>query len=356
MQVLWLDAIGHALELRDVPTPTAVPGAVVVEVVSVRVPSNTRSVVDGSARYDLPVPLVPGPTCIGKVVEVGSDVFDLKIGELVLCNSLLSSGDATGATDDILIGWTGNGSERGHAMQAVWRHGSFAQRALYPVGCVIPLSGAELFDKAKLPFVASLAIADGAIQRGMFEGGQTVIINGATGQLGSAAVMLAIARGAGRIVAVGRNKQRLATLSALSDRVAAVALTGDARRDVHGVKHAANGGADLLLDYLADTPTPQATASAIEALRPGGTAVLTGGVKSDLPINYARIMRNQLTIRGSFMFSRSGALSTWNLVRSGALSLQPVRSHGFGLADIDEAMTVAATLGGTDMAVLLPNG
>ena len=202
-----------------------------------------------------------------------------------------------------------------------------------------------------------LPIADGAMRRGMFEGGQTVIVNGASGQLGSAAVILAIAREAGRIVAVGRNELRLAALSALSDRVAAVALTGDTGRDLHGVKHAASGGADLLLDYLADTPMPQTTASSIEALRPGGTAVLTGGVKSGLPINYAHFMRNQLTIRGSFMFSRSGALSTWNLLRSDALSLQPVRSPtGLAWLPFDDAMTVSATLGGTDMAVLLPNG
>lgn len=356
MQALWLEAIGRPLELREIAAPTAVRSSVVIDVVSVRVPSYTRSVFDGSAKYDLPVPLIPGPTCIGRIVEVGPDVFDLRIGEFVLCNSLLSSGDATGATDDILIGWTGNGSERGHRMQSIWRHGSFAQRALYPVDCVIPLAGAELFDKARLPFVASLAIADGAVQRGALEGGQTVIVNGATGQLGSAAVMLAIARGAGRIVAVGRNTQRLAALSALSQTVRAVISSGDTAGDTRAIKQAADGGADLLLDLLADTPTPHPTVAAIQALRGGGTAVLTGGVKSDLPLSYAYIMRNQLTVRGSFMFTRTGALATWKLIRGGALSLQPVRPRSFGLADIEEAMNVAATLGGTDMAVLLPNG
>jgi threonine dehydrogenase-like Zn-dependent dehydrogenase len=66
-------------------------------------------------------------------------------------------------------------------------------------------------------------------------------------------------------------------------------------------------------------------------------------------------MRRQLTIRGSFMFDRAGALQTWNLVRSGAVDLSKVSARAFPLAELKQAMDKAASLGGLDYALLLPN-
>jgi NADPH:quinone reductase-like Zn-dependent oxidoreductase len=354
MKALWLDRIGAALELRELPAPAARRNAVVVEVLAVRVPAYTRRVFDGSLPYDLPVPCIPGPSCIGRIVETGPDVFHLAPGEVVLCNALLSSGEAEGG-DDILIGWTGNGTERGRRMQRMWRHGSFAERALYPAGCIIPLPGAEAFDTARLPFVASLAIADGAWQRGGLAAGQTAMVLGASGQLGSAAVLLALARGAARVVAAGRDAGRLARLAALSPRVAVCTLAGDGA-DAERLRAAAGGGAELLLDLLADTPGASPTLDGLRALRRGGTAVLAGGVKAPLGLPYAELMRRGLTLRGSFMFDAAMARATWALVRAGVLDLGPVVATAFGLKQMEAAMELAATQGGFEMTVLLPGG
>ncbi|KZM74981.1 hypothetical protein AWN90_23540 [Nocardia terpenica] len=92
------------------PDPSVVPGGVLVDVLAVRVPSYTRQVLNGDLGYDLPVPLVPGPTCIGRVVAVAEDVFGIEVGGVVLCNSLYSSAEVLGSPDEILIGWTGTGT------------------------------------------------------------------------------------------------------------------------------------------------------------------------------------------------------------------------------------------------------
>src|SRR5437762_1671392 len=81
--------------------------------------------------------------------------------------------------------------------------------------------------------------------------GDTINVNGATGYFGSGAVMLAIAMGAGRVVAVGRNAAALEALrAALGPRVVLVPVTGDADKDLALIRSAAGGAADVALDLL----------------------------------------------------------------------------------------------------------
>ena len=356
MKAVWLEAVGKALEIRDVPEPVVTSSGVIVRVLAVRVPSYTRRVFDGTLGYDLLTPLIPGPACVGQVECVGDDVFDIGVGDVVLCNSLLSSGDQVGSPDEILMGWTGTGSERSRAMQRRWRHGSFAELAHYPAQCLTVLPNGAQFDRTLLPFLASLAIADGGLRRGGLEAGQVVVIHGATGQLGGSAVLLALARGAARVVAIGRNEQRLKMLAEIDGRVVTHVFSGDRERDTTAIRRVAKGPIDLVVDYLADTPTPNPTLAGLHALRLGGTLILVGGVRQTLPLQYAQVMRHKLTIRGSFMFDRSGALQTWNLMCSGALDLSKVDAFPFALQDIEEAMDTAMKLGGLEYALLLPNG
>jgi alcohol dehydrogenase len=355
VKAIWLEQATGSPRIVDRPEPVAAASGVVVTVIAVRVPSYTRGVFDGSLGYDLPMPFIPGPTCIGRIESVGEDVFDLLPGQTALCNSLLSSGELGGDVDDILIGWTGAGSERSRRMQEQWHDGSFAQKAHYPARCVTPLADAERFDPSVLPFLASLAIADGGLNRGGLRGGETLLVSGATGQLGSAAILVALARGAARLIAAGRDAAKLAALAELSPRVTPCVLSGDRAQDAAQLRKLSEGGAHLAVDYLAHTPTPNATLAAIDALRIGGTAVLVGGVRHELPLPYGTIMRRQLTIRGSFMFGRETVQECWQLARAGAIDLNRVRAHSFRLDQIERAMEVAASVGGFEIAVLRPD-
>jgi alcohol dehydrogenase len=355
MRGVWLEQVGGPWSVNDVADREVMPGGVLVDVLAVRVPSYTREVLNGELGYDLPVPLVPGPTCIGRVREVADDVFGVQAGEVVLCNSLYSSGEVVGSPDEILIGWTGTGSARSARMQGRWRHGSFAELACYPFSCVAPLPGADQWPQPELlPFLASLAIADGGLRRGQLRGGQSVIVNGATGNLGGAAVLAALARGAARVIATGRRPEALAALEQLDPRVRTVALSGDRTRDRDSIRAETDAGADLLLDVIAHTPTADPTLACMDALRLRGTAVLVGGVRHELALPYQRIQRQQLTVTGSFMFDSTTALEVWQLVRSGALDLKSIHAHTFGLDQFDTAMDCAASLSGLDYAVLLP--
>jgi NADPH:quinone reductase-like Zn-dependent oxidoreductase len=204
------------VRLTDVPNPALRGGGVLVEVLAAHLPAYTKMVVDGN-RGGLAVPLTLGPSCVGRVIEVAPDVFHLAPGDIVLDTALLDAGDG----DEILVGWvglggSGAGSERTDRMRTVWHDGVFAERALCAKETLVKLPGAEKFaDPARLSFLPWLCIAASGLHAAGSPAGRDVAIIGATGQLGGAVVLLALAEGAATVTAAGRNASSLARLARL---------------------------------------------------------------------------------------------------------------------------------------------
>lgn len=100
-------------------------------------------------------------------------------------------------------------------------------------------------------------------QRVRFEAGQDVLVLGATGNAGRMAVQVARRLGAGRIVAAGRNVDRLAALPALG-ATDAVALGGDPDEAAARLGEAA-ADVDVVVDYLWGAPTAAAMVAIVTA-------------------------------------------------------------------------------------------
>ncbi|MCF0091928.1 hypothetical protein B0E54_00748 [Micromonospora sp. MH99] len=217
-----------------------------VEVLAAHLPAYTKMVVGGN-RGGLPVPLILGPSCVARVTDVAPDVFHVAPGDIVLDTALLDAGD----NDEILVGWiglggSGAGSERTDRMRTVWHDGVFAERALCAKETMVKLPGAENYpDPARLAFLPWLCIAASGLHAAGPLAGRDVAVIGATGQLGGAAVLVALAEGAATVTAVGRNKESLDRLAELSPRVRTHRLTGDRATDAAGI-----GPVDVALDTL----------------------------------------------------------------------------------------------------------
>src|SRR5437660_1673467 len=113
------------------------------------------------------------------------------------------------------------------------------------------LDGLDDRPATELISLAKLIVPFGGLQRLNLCGGQTIIVNGASGYFGSGAVLLAVAMGAGRVVAVGRKREALERLTeAFGPRVIPAVVTGDAANDLVIIRHAAGGSADVALDLL----------------------------------------------------------------------------------------------------------
>ncbi|QWF84705.1 L-threonine 3-dehydrogenase [Amycolatopsis sp. CA-230715] len=338
------------------PSPRG--GGAVIEVLAAYVPAYTEVVARGE-RGPVPTPLVLGPGCVGRVVSVADDVFNVEPGDVVLDLALLTSGESEDP-EEILIGWTGVGGRgvatgKTVAMQKMWRDGVFAERALCPKETLMKLPGAERYPRPeRLAFLPWLAIAgEGMNATGLQPGGTATII-GATGQLGAAATLIALASGAGRVVAVGRNAEVLKRLGELDSRVVPVAMTGNRSDDAAAIAEAARGGADVVLDALGAVPDATPTMAGYDSLRNGGTMVLIGGVRQDLAIPYGDVMRRRLTLRGSWMSGPATALKMWRMVESGLIDLGAIDVRTVGLDDPTGALDLAAATKGPAFVALVP--
>jgi threonine dehydrogenase-like Zn-dependent dehydrogenase len=338
------------VRLTEVPAPTLQGGGVVVEVLSAHIPAYTKVVVRGN-RGGLPVPLVLGPSCVGRVTDVAPDVFHVVPGDIVLDTSRLDAGDG----DEVLVGWvglggSGAGGERTDRMRAVWRDGVFAEKALCAKETVVRLPGAEEYpDPARLSFLPWLCIAAEGLHAAGTPAGRDVAVIGATGQLGGAAVLLALAEGAATVTAVGRNQKALDRLAQLGPRVRTHRLTGDRATDAASI-----GPVDVAVDALGATPTAAATMAAYDALRGRGTLVLIGGVRQELTIPYSDLMHRRLTVRGSWLSDTETVTTVWNLVRAGLLDLSAIELSTVGLDDPAAALDLAERTTGLGFVALVP--
>ena len=234
MKAWTLDSTSVGLRLEEVPDPVLQDGAAVLRMHAVQVPAYTRVLTTGG-RGGIATPTVLGISGIGRVEVVAEDVHTARPGEIALCTGLLNTGRIA-EPEEVLLGWTGIGGRGAStaatdAMRRVWRTGTFAERALMPASTLVALPCAERYpDLARLAFLPWLAVAGGAVERSAMVPGDRVVVIGASDQLGGATVLLALARGAGAVAAIGRNADSLDRLAALDSRVRTVRSVGD-RKD-----------------------------------------------------------------------------------------------------------------------------
>ncbi|MEA5360816.1 NADP-dependent oxidoreductase [Amycolatopsis sp., V23-08] len=199
----------EVLELLEVDAPHAQAGQVRIAVRAAGVNGLEWKIRQGLLRDVRPLrlPAGVGGDAAGIVDEVGAGVTGVRVGDAVF-----GSGQETYAEHAVLTSWTPKPPEV-----------SFEEAAGYAT-----------------PFETALRVLDDAGVRG----GQTVVVNGASGGVGSAAVQFAVERGATVIGVAGpSNQDYLVSLGAvpttygpgLVERVRALAPAGvDAAVDVAG--------------------------------------------------------------------------------------------------------------------------
>lgn len=91
------------------------------------------------------------------------------------------------------------------------------------------------------------------------------------------------------------------------------------------------------------------------AVRPGGVAVLMGGVNADVGIPYGYVMHNNIVIRGQYMYPRHAPSLLAGLIRAGLLRLESFSTRTFLLEEVNQAIQYAHDHGDTfHLTVLTP--
>ena len=307
--------------VEDVPAPEAGPGTVVVRIEHAFLPTYIAALAEGVFAYTPPRPFTAGHCAIGVVESAGAGVEPAIAGRRVYCDLYLESQGVDAPGDAAFIGCFGPEPAAGTLLER-WRNGTFAERVLLPRECVVPVPEDIGVAPEVLCRLGWLGTAWQGLVRGGLEPGGRVAITGASGVLGTSAVLAALAMGAGRVEVHGRRPAILARLHLLDYRVVAADDTADV---------------DLVLDCTDGAP-PDHLAALLHRLARGGSAVVLGALSRPLPVDTDILMPRDLGVRGSFWFPRDVPARILRLVAAGALDLTAVQAEVYPLARINEAV------------------
>lgn len=347
MRAVILRSLGAPLVVEDVPDPVPGTGEVVVDVFAAPVLSYAGDVLSGKRQYVFTPPIIPGAGGVGRIAAISRDATELTVGDWVLCDPMMRARDNPIAPGAALQGLTA-GDARGAALMQYLPDGTWAERVRLPIENAVRIgpAGSEI-EPAQAPQWATIIaclVPYGGLDAIGLKAGEIIVINGATGAFGRAGVAVAIAMGAACVIATGRNRHALDRLSArFGARVRPVAMAGDTEADRARILDAAPGPIDCVLDLLPPVATPAQVHTAMTCVRPYGRVVLMGGLRSDLALPYAWLMRNCVTLRGQWMYPRDAVPRVVALVRAGLLSLDG-HVTTFDLDHANDAVAHAAEL------------
>lgn len=359
MKAAMLNTFGSPLALENVPDPVLGTGEVIVDVVAAPVLPYANEVFSGARQYLLDLPVIPGTGAIGRVRAFGPDATHLAVGDWVICDPTVRSRDDVLLPDITLQGLSARGAG-GLRLQQHFRHGSFAEQIRVPTENAIRIGSIDQADAPRWLALNTLLVPYGGFLAANLEAGETVLVSGATGHFGSSAVAVALAMGAGCVIAPGRNEKVLEDLKRrFGDRLRTVKLVGDEEEDREQMRRVAQGSIDCVLDLLPPSASTTPVRAAVMAVRPYGRVVLMGGVGmlvgDGLELPYPWIMRNNITIRGQWMYPPEAIVRMVSLIRSGLLRLEEFDVTTFGLDDVNKAVAHAAAHGGSfQLTVIRP--
>lgn len=163
-----------ALSWKELPTPSPKPGEVLIEIKAASLNFPDLLIVQNKYQMKPPLPFVPGSEYAGVVAAVGEGVKHLKVGDSVACLS---------------------------------GTGGFGTHTLAPAALCMPLpAGFPHVDAAA--FIMIYATSWHAlIDRAQLKAGETVLVLGAAGGVGTAAIQIAKAAGAKVIAAASTDEK-----------------------------------------------------------------------------------------------------------------------------------------------------
>lgn len=292
------------LVLADVPRPQPGPQDVLVRVQATGVNRLDLLLREGRV-FQVPLPRIPGTDFCGDIVAVGAEVPQHRIGQRVFAAPILSCGSCPHclAGDDNLcerFGTVGSTID-----------GGYAQYVCLPARNALPLPEG-LDPVAGASFGLTYATAAAMLRRGRLAAGETVVVLGANGGLGYAAVELAQRAGA-QVIAVARDAS---ATSALRDAGAAAVVAPGPQLPESVRALTAGQGADLVFEHVAAATF----AHSLAALKAGGRLVL-GGVTTgtEAPLDLKAVFTRRLEILGCRGSGRQDLDRVLDLFARGAL-------------------------------------
>lgn len=333
------EAIEQHLSLQPMEEPDLAalkPTDVVIAVKAASVGWVDLLMTSGQYQHQRPPPYTPGLEYAGVVEKAGAQVTQVKPGDAVVVDPFLAGPRSLGDYQ-------------------AW--GGFATWAVCPEEAARPLPGAMGFDQACNLFGNYETAWHCLVARGRLKAGETVLIHGASGATGMAAVEVAKLVGA-RVIATGRSDEKLkAVLAQGADHAINVSGPDGGVRPFRDEVKALTGGEGVDLVY--DGVGGEISTESLRAVKFGARFLIVGWAstpfvargkgKKGAP-NANLLPTNLVLMKGLDVLGAPTAIATamdpgiraarlaqiWAWAQGG--QLHPHVSHRFPLAEFKEAM------------------
>ncbi|MBN8209194.1 zinc-binding dehydrogenase [Bacillus sp. NTK071] len=256
--------------------------------------------------------VVLGSDGAGVVIEVGSDVEGVKVGDHVIINPGL--------------GWKENAAVPPEGFQIVGfpGHGTFAETIVVPAENAVLKPESLSFEEAAVVGLAGLTAYRALFTRGKLEGGQTVFIPGIGGGVATFLLQFAKAAGARVIVSSRSEEKRALALELGADK----ALSNEEDwEDVAGHEQV-----DLVIESVGAATFNRS----MSLLKRGGTLVIFGSSTGDsIDFDLRSFFYGQYNLLGSTMGSAEEFNQMIAFIENH--SIKPVIDETYSLDEIEKA-------------------
>jgi acryloyl-coenzyme A reductase len=333
-EIGWDRLLAHEISTEHLADPAG--KMVVVEVSACGVCH--RDLLDRAGRFPfLRVPITPGHEAVGRVAAVGGDVTSFRVGDRVGTMHR----DACGECASCRQGETSLCEGAGWVL-GILADGGYARRLVVPESGLFAVPE-SLPDAEAAVMHCTFGTAYRDLRRlGGLVAGERVLITGANGGVGAAAVQIAARLGA-EVIAAVREERHRAFLKALGAHHVVV----DPGDGLH--KHAAVGRVDVALDNVGAATFN----AALRSLRLGGRLVVIGNITPEkVSMNLGYLITHGLTVRGGSGATRRDMAELFALHEQ-----EPFRvaiDRVMPLAQADEAQRLVRAGGLEGRVVLAP--
>lgn len=326
------------LWLADVPEPEIGINDVLIKVDRTGICGTDLHIYkwDNWAQKTIPVPMVVGHEFVGEIVEVGQNVKDFHIGDIVSGEGHLVCGRCRNCmagrrhlcADTKGVGVNSPGAFAEYLALPVtnlWLHSPDIDR---DVASIFDPYGNAVHTALSFPIL-----------------GEDVLITGA-GPIGCMAAAVAKHAGARFVVVTDINPWRLE----LARRMGATRTVNVAEEDLKNVQSELGmaEGFDVGLEM---SGSPDAFRSMLANMAHGGKIAMLGIPAEPISIDWNEVVFNMLTIKGIYGREMYESWYKMTVMIQGGLDLQPVITHRYHYEDFEEGFQAMAT-GQTGKAIL----
>ncbi len=325
------------LHYEEVEEPKLLTGEVLVNVKACGV--NYIDLLVRKGILEVPLPHILGVDSAGFVEDL-KDTQSLKKGERVLINPRISCGRCQ---------YCLSGEEGlclSYKLMGVRTHGGYAEYVKAPQENVIPIPESLSFESAAAVPGVFVAAWHMVITKARLSVGEDVLIVGATGGIGTAAIQIAKLCGA-RVLAVARSDDKLIVAKELGADEIINSSKGNFDERVRSIT--SGKGVDVVIDIVGGNTWKRS----LNSLAKNGRLVTCGFTTGFLcEVDIRQIYLNQLSIIGSTGGNRVELLKILKFIQEG--KLKPIVYRTIPLKDASKAHEIMEKGQNVGKLVLIP--